>query len=94
MINCTISLGIDSSGGGNGTGHPPADMVSPGSSTRRSKHSSSSLAEDILAIRAALEGASDSARQRTLNTLERLTARLALAESERDTAIGKGYFQI
>jgi len=40
-----------------------------------------------LAIRAALEGASPSARERTLKTLERLTARLALAESERDMAL-------
>ena len=63
-------------------------MVSPRRSSG-SKHSSSSLAEDILAIRAALEGASPSARERTLKTLERLTARLALAESERDMALGK-----
>merc|ERR1712088_621396 len=46
-----------------------------------------SLAEDILAIRAALDGASASARERTLKTLERLTERLALAESERDMAL-------
>ena len=68
-------------------------MISPGNNgshlRSRPKSNSNSLAEDILAIRAALEGASDSARQRTLNTLERLTARLALAESERDMAIGK-----
>ena len=63
-------------------------MVSPRRSSGPSKHSSSSLAEDILAIRAALEGASPSARERTLKTLERLTARLALAESERDMALG------
>lgn len=42
-----------------------------------------------MAIRAALEGASVSARERTLKTLERLTARLAMAESERDMALGK-----
>ena len=48
----------------------------------------SSLADDILAIRAALDGASASARERTLKTLERLTERLALAESERDMALG------
>merc|ERR1719232_563159 len=65
---------------------PGRDMVSPRRSSG-SKHSSSSLAEDILAIRAALEGASPSARERTLKTLERLTARLALAESERDMAL-------
>ena len=47
-----------------------------------------SLAEDILAIRAALDGASATARERTLKTLERLTERLALAESERDMALG------
>ena len=35
-----------------------------------------------------MEGASASARERTLKTLERLTARLALAESERDMALG------
>ena len=67
---------------------PGRDMVSPRRSSGPSKHSSSSLAEDILAIRAALEGASPSARERTLKTLERLTARLALAESERDMALG------
>ena len=50
---------------------------------------SASLAEDILAIRAALDGASASARERTLKTLERLTERLALAESERDMALGE-----
>ena len=62
-------------------------IESPGDHLRK-KPSSSSLAEDILAIRAALEGASASARERTLKTLERLTARLALAESERDMALG------
>ena len=46
------------------------------------------MAEDIQAIRAAMDGASPSARERTLKTLERLTARLALAESERDMALG------
>lgn len=35
-----------------------------------------------------MDGASPSARERTLKTLERLTARLALAESERDMALG------
>ena len=48
-------------------------MESPGDHVRK-KPSSSSLAEDILAIRAALDGASASARERTLKTLERLTA--------------------
>ena len=62
-------------------------MESPGDHGRK-KPSSSSLAEDILAIRAALDGASASARERTLKTLERLTARLAMAESERDMALG------
>ena len=62
-------------------------MESPGDHVRK-KPSSSSLAEDILAIRAALDGASASARERTLKTLERLTARLAMAESERDMALG------
>eukprot|EP00095_Tigriopus_kingsejongensis_P006894 maker-scaffold125_size330479-snap-gene-2.18 protein:Tk06894 transcript:maker-scaffold125_size330479-snap-gene-2.18-mRNA-1 annotation:"ski oncogene" len=47
----------------------------------------SSLAEDIQTIRDALDGASSQARERTLKILERLTARLALAESERDRAI-------
>ena len=69
-------------------------MVSPRRSSGPSKHSSSSLAEDILAIRAALEGASPSARERTLKTLERLTARLALAESERDMALGKFFLKL
>lgn len=46
-----------------------------------------SLAEDIQTIRDALDGASSQARERTLKILERLTARLALAESERDRAI-------
>lgn len=71
---------------GNGTN----ELVSPTTShhsRRPSKHGSTSLAEDILAIRAALEGASVSARERTLKTLERLTARLAMAESERDMAL-------
>ena len=76
--------------GGNGTG---GDLVSPNSSHHvRRPSKASSLAEDILAIRAALDGASASARERTLKTLERLTERLALAESERDMAIGKFYF--
>ena len=65
-------------------------MESPGDHVRK-KPSSSSLAEDILAIRAALDGASASARERTLKTLERLTARLAMAESERDMALGMCY---
>ena len=76
--------------GGNGTG---GDLVSPNSSHHvRRPSKASSLAEDILAIRAALDGASASARERTLKTLERLTERLALAESERDMAIGKFNF--
>lgn len=49
---------------------------------------SSSLAEDIQALRDALDGASSSAKERTLKILERLTARLALAETDRDAAIG------
>ena len=68
-------------------------MESPGDHVRK-KPSSSSLAEDILAIRAALDGASASARERTLKTLERLTARLAMAESERDMALGMCYHSI
>ncbi len=51
--------------------------------------SRSSLADDINAIRQALEGASSVARERTLKILERLTARLALAESDRDMAVGE-----
>jgi hypothetical protein len=47
------------------------------------------LVDDIQAIRQALDGASAAARERTLKILERLTARLALAESERDAAIGE-----
>ena len=53
-----------------------------------SKESRTSLAEDIHSIRIALNGASATAKERTLKTLERLTARLALAESERDVALG------
>ena len=51
--------------------------------------SRTSLAEDINAIKHALEGASVSAREKTLKILERLTARLALAETERDSAMSK-----
>ena len=40
-----------------------------------------------------MDGASPSARERTLKTLERLTARLALAESERDMALGMSNFK-
>ena len=58
-------------------------------SQSRRPSKSNSLAEDILAIRSALDGASASARERTLKILERLTARLAVAESERDVALGK-----
>ena len=59
--------------------------------TRRGsgKDGRTSLAEDIHSIRIALNGASTTAKERTLKTLERLTARLALAESERDVALGK-----
>ena len=59
--------------------------------TRRSssKEVRTSLADDIHSIRIALSGASATAKERTLKTLERLTARLALAESERDVALGK-----
>ena len=53
------------------------------------RKNTTSLAEDISQIREALEGASSSARERTLKILERLTARLALAESERDRAMCK-----
>ena len=84
-------IGIEPSGvGGNGTGGG-GDLVSPNSLSHHVRRPSkaSSLAEDILAIRAALDGASASARERTLKTLERLTERLALAESERDMALGK-----
>jgi len=71
--------------GGNGAG---GDLVSPNRcEPLRRPSKASSLAEDILAIRAALDGASASARERTLKTLERLTERLALAESERDMAL-------
>ena len=83
-------LGIESSRvGGNGSGD--GDLVSPRSHEGHVRRPSkaSSLADDILAIRAALDGASASARERTLKTLERLTERLALAESERDMALGK-----
>ena len=54
-----------------------------------SKEGRASLADDIHSIRIALTGASATAKERTLKTLERLTARLALAESERDVALGK-----
>ena len=54
-----------------------------------SKEVRTSLADDIHSIRIALSGASATAKERTLKTLERLTARLALAESERDVALGK-----
>lgn len=36
-----------------------------------------------------MEGASSTAREKTLKILERLTARVALAETERDTAMSK-----
>lgn len=62
----------------------------PGSrSSSLDRKNTTSLAEDISQIREALEGASSSARERTLKILERLTARLALAESERDRAMCK-----
>ena len=53
------------------------------------KEGRASLADDIHSIRIALNGASATAKERTLKTLERLTARLALAESERDVALGR-----
>jgi len=84
-----LAHSIEPSGvGGNGTGGG-GDLVSPNSLSHHVRRPSkaSSLAEDILAIRAALDGASASARERTLKTLERLTERLALAESERDMAL-------
>ena len=56
-----------------------------------SKDGRASLADDIHSIRIALTGASATAKERTLKTLERLTARLALAESERDVALGKKF---
>ncbi|XP_071748028.1 uncharacterized protein [Lepeophtheirus salmonis] len=51
------------------------------------KNLNMSLADDINAIRDALEGASAVAKDRTLKTLERITARLAQTEIERDIAI-------
>ena len=57
------------------------------------KEGRTSLAEDIHSIRIALNGASTTAKERTLKTLERLTARLALAESERDVALGMNEIQ-
>ena len=57
------------------------------------KEGRTSLAEDIHSIRIALNGASTTAKERTLKTLERLTARLALAESERDVALGMNDIQ-
>ena len=77
------------------TVHDTEFSPSPGSSTSSSTStaalmkSRTSLAEDINAIKNALEGASVTAREKTLKILERLTARLALAETERDTAMGE-----
>ena len=82
----------------NVTVHDPGFSPSPGSSTSSSTStaalmkSRTSLAEDINAIKNALEGASVSAREKTLKILERLTARLALAETERDTAMSEFKF--
>ena len=47
------------------------------------------LADDIVDIRADLDGASALAREQSLKSLKRLTERLALAESERDMALKK-----
>ncbi len=81
--------------------HHPSSSVHPhhrSSSSSSSAASSSaaaaanartSLADDISAIRQALEGASSVARERTLKILQRLTARLHLAESDRDLAVGE-----
>ena len=95
--NLLYFLGLDSSSS-------PGDLVSPGSHLRRSSSASStpgrdggssggsgrpSLAEDIHSIRLSLDGASSLAREKILKILERLTARLALAESERDMALSK-----
>ena len=71
-------------GGHAGTGGHPGSR-----SSSLDRKNTTSLAEDISQIREALEGASSSARERTLKILERLTARLALAESERDRAMCK-----
>ena len=75
--------------------HDQEFSPSPGGSSSSSSAASAlmksrtSLAEDINAIKHALEGASVSAREKTLKILERLTARLALAETERDSAMSK-----
>ena len=77
------------------TVHDPGFSPSPGSSSSSSTStaalmkSRTSLADDINAIKNALEGASVTAREKTLKILERLTARLALAEGERDTAMSE-----
>jgi hypothetical protein len=72
--------------------------TSGGGHRHRTSSSSSasrpSLAEDIHAIRLSLEGASSNAREKILKILERLTARLAVAEAERDGALSKFYFSI
>ena len=65
-----------------------AGIESPGDHQRKRSSQSSSLAEDIQSIRVAMVDASPTAKERTLKTLERLTARLALAESERDMTLG------
>lgn len=59
-------------------------------SSRNSSGSRQSLSEDIHDIRFSLEGASSNAREKILKILERLTARLAQAETERDEVLGKG----
>ena len=68
---------------------PAGSSSSSSTSTAALMKSRTSLAEDINAIKNALEGASVSAREKTLKILERLTARLALAETERDTAMSE-----
>ena len=68
---------------------PGSTSSSSASAALKPSKSSTSLAEDINAIKNALEGASVTAREKTLKILERLTARLALAETERDTAMSE-----
>ena len=67
----------------------PQSASSASQQATAAKSKSGSLAEDIQEIQSAMQGASSTAREKTLKILERLTARVALAETERDTAMSK-----
>ncbi len=102
-IFCNVSVHDSSSSPGDTLSpttpshHPPPPPPSSSGHRRSSSSSSSSrpsLADDINAIRLSLEGASSNAREKILKILERLTSRLAVAESERDTALSKFNYNV